>query len=85
MWKCSCHVKLKPSTRQYTSHNEYCLFYSQGTCNKCITRCPAEAITAEGLDKSKCREYLDLHAKVEGCGLCQTAVPCESGIPSTKT
>ncbi len=34
-----------------------CLFYSKGTCKKCIERCPANAITEEGHDKFKCAEY----------------------------
>jgi epoxyqueuosine reductase QueG len=78
------NMKLKPKPRHYVSHTENCLFYSHGTCEECITRCPAGAITSEGLDKPKCREYLDLYAKVEGCGLCQTGVPCESKIPRRK-
>lgn len=78
------NLKLKPTLRQHVSHTEDCLFYSNGTCGECIARCPSGAITSEGLDKPKCREYLDLHAKAEGCGLCQTNVPCESKIPKTK-
>jgi epoxyqueuosine reductase len=34
-----------------------CLYYSTGECRKCEKRCPGEAITAEGHDKVKCREY----------------------------
>ena len=34
-----------------------CLFYAKGECRKCEKRCPGEAITAEGHDKVKCREY----------------------------
>jgi len=34
-----------------------CLYYSKGTCKKCIERCPANAITEEGHDKFKCAEY----------------------------
>jgi epoxyqueuosine reductase len=75
------NVKLKPTLRHCVSHTEDCLFYSGGNCSECIKRCTAQAITSEGLDKSKCREYLDIHAKAEGCGLCQTGVPCESKKP----
>jgi len=75
------NAQLTPTPRRYASHTENCLYYSAGPCNKCIDRCPAEAITVDGLNKAKCREFLDLHAKVEGCGLCQTSVPCESTIP----
>lgn len=74
-------VGLPTSARLYRSHTENCLFYSEGSCRRCIDRCPAKAITVGGLDKTKCREYLDIHAKAEGCGLCQTNVPCEAEIP----
>jgi epoxyqueuosine reductase len=84
-----------PATpRPYGDYREYCLFFSGGACGKCITRCPAGALSPDGHDKIKCQEYLEKviakHAKesygVEGygCGLCQTKVPCESRIPATK-
>ena len=79
------NARLKPTPRRYTSRTQNCLFYASGTCIKCIERCPAGAITTRGLNKSQCREYLDVHAKAEGCGRCQTNVPCEARIPVTKT
>jgi epoxyqueuosine reductase QueG len=42
-------------------HN--CLHYTENSCDKCLERCPAEAITTEGHDKMKCLAYLQ---KVEG-------------------
>ena len=87
-------VSIPPTPRPYDGHHAYCLFFSHGTCGKCMGRCPAGAITPEGHDKVKCREYLETaivtHAKevygleTYGCGLCQTKVPCESRIPSVK-
>jgi epoxyqueuosine reductase len=84
---------LIPATpRPYTDHHAYCLFFSQGVCGKCITRCPAEAISPAGHDKMKCSHYLRsktsdyvrAHYGFDGygCGLCQTKVPCESRIPA---
>ena len=83
-----------PTPRPYTDHREYCLFFREGACAKCVGRCPAGAISTNGHDKLKCRSYLESaivkHAKeaygIEslGCGLCQTKVPCESRIPSAK-
>jgi epoxyqueuosine reductase len=81
-----------PSTaRPYEDHHAYCLFYSKGTCGKCIDRCPAGALTRQGHDKLKCREYVGVKMRdyvgrqfgfeAYGCGLCQTGVPCESRIP----
>jgi epoxyqueuosine reductase len=83
-------VDVPPTLRPYTDHNAYCPFYSDGSCGKCIERCPAGAITEAGHDKLKCDAHLSkMHAYVEntygfkgyGCGLCQVGVPCESGIP----
>ena len=85
------NIEIPPSKRNYTNHREYCLFYSNGTCGKCIQRCPVGAISETGHDKVKCRSFLDVtreYVKTAfnlngyGCGLCQTRVPCESGIPN---
>lgn len=84
-------INIPPSKRPYNNHHSYCLFYSKGICGKCIDRCPVRAISKDGHDKVKCseyvnmtREYVRIHYgfKGYGCGLCQTGVPCESGIPS---
>jgi len=34
-----------------------CLFYAKGTCRKCEENCPADAITEEGHNKTKCYNY----------------------------
>ncbi|MEE9202952.1 MAG: epoxyqueuosine reductase [Dehalococcoidia bacterium] len=87
-------LELPPTPRQYAHHYANCPFYVDGSCGACITRCPAQAITEKGHDKLKCQAYLrrisaELQAKYQvttavGCGLCQTAVPCESRIPKIK-
>ncbi|MCP4109224.1 MAG: epoxyqueuosine reductase [Desulfobacteraceae bacterium] len=83
-------ISLKPDPRPYSDHHAYCLFYTDGTCGKCIDRCPVRAITENGHDKEKCREHLlrsreyvknTYKFEGHGCGLCQTGVPCESIIP----
>ncbi|MFH1156926.1 MAG: epoxyqueuosine reductase [Pseudomonadota bacterium] len=83
-------ISLEPTPRPYADHRAYCLFFAEGTCGKCIDRCPARAISEKGHDKEKCRQHLVLsreYVKKEyafegyGCGLCQVGVPCESGIP----
>jgi epoxyqueuosine reductase len=51
-------ISIKPTIRPYTDPHAYCLYFSHGTCGKCMKRCPAGAITEEGHDKAKCREYL---------------------------
>jgi len=87
---------LPPSPRTADSPYSNCLFYANNTCNKCIARCPTNAISEKGHDKNKCDEYLesigyssnmegyDDNVSVAGCGLCQTKVPCEFKNPTTK-
>jgi epoxyqueuosine reductase len=84
------NLPLQPTPRTAENHMANCLFYAEGTCGKCIERCPAGAITREGHDKSKCQEYVyhtlmplakPYNAKTVGCGLCQTGVPCEAMVP----
>lgn len=90
------NLPLEVTPRIYESHTANCLYLSRGVCGACAERCPAGAITREGgHDKLKCQEYtygtlrpLFAEYGVEGergagvgCGLCQTGVPCEAGIP----
>jgi epoxyqueuosine reductase QueG len=95
-----CDLAVEPTPRPYKNHLENCLFYRDGSCGKCIQRCPSGAISEKGHDKVKCRNYLfEVMPKVAkelgrneafvghymGCGFCQTKVPCEGGIPSSAT
>lgn len=85
---------LEPDKREYEKYNEWCKFYSEGTCGVCINRCPAGAITEHGHDKQKCSMYEDIIKDklikegkmnpdyIGSCGLCQCKVPCQDGIPS---
>jgi epoxyqueuosine reductase len=84
-------LEIAPSTRIYPDHQANCLYYREQSCGLCIKRCPAGAISAAGHDKNKCRAYLNdtvsqavsdrYGVSMTGCGLCQTKVPCEEGIP----
>lgn len=89
-------ARLEPTPRPYQGLHDYCLFYSRGICGACMKRCPAGAITPEGHDTRVCRDYLSNVTKpwvektfgfsgrafdTNACGLCQTRVPCEAGIP----
>lgn len=84
-------IQVPPTPRPYKDHHEYCLFFTEGTCKECISRCPVGAITEKGKDKSTCYRHLSQTTKDYvthkygfdgyGCGLCQTGVPCESKIP----
>lgn len=85
--------QIEPDKREYEKYNEWCLFYKDGTCGACIGRCPAGAISKQGHDKQKCSEYEDtikerlikegkMNPKYIGsCGICQSKVPCQDGIP----
>jgi ferredoxin len=89
-------ARIPPSPRAYKDHFANCLFYSDGSCQRCAERCPAGAISEQGHDKNKCVQFLYIKQKeilkesgreegyigrYLGCGLCQTKVPCEARIP----
>lgn len=85
------NILLPPSPRTAESPYSNCLFYIDGSCKTCVTRCPGGAITEKGHDKQKCFEYShsklghlkdEYNVKIAGCGLCQTKVPCESKNPA---
>lgn len=87
-------TKLPSDQRPYNRYNEWCQFYFDGSCGACIARCPVNAITNKGHDKEKCSEFLQLIKNekgpdivtkshyISGCGLCQSKVPCQDGIPA---
>ncbi len=84
-------LTISPTERSYDDHHAYCLFHSQGTCGRCIDRCPVQALSESGHDKRACLHYtehkmnrytrrsygIDTYA----CGLCQADVPCTDHIP----
>ena len=85
-------IEMPPTPRPYRDHNAYCLYHARGECGMCVKRCPAGAISLNGHDKEKCSRYIrtvtatyarsrQTGVKVSSCGLCQTAVPCESVNP----
>lgn len=74
--------ELECDERSYTGIYDYCI-----QCGACIRRCPVQAISFEkGKDHTVCSGWLakmkEIHAPRIGCGLCQTAVPCESVNPT---
>lgn len=85
-------LALTPNGRPHPDHRHNCLWFREGTCGACIGRCPVGALGREGHDKARCREYVYTELPREvgglyqvpatGCGLCQTKVPCEGGIPA---
>lgn len=83
-------LDLEPEPRNQELRG-YCLFAMKGTCGACIKRCPAGALSEAGHDRDKCYDYCyktlpplvadGYGVKITGCGLCQSKVPCERGIP----
>ncbi len=72
---------------------EACPSVADGSCGKCVERCPAGAITVLGKDRSICSRYL---REIQGptvrstmgfpyspCGKCYVDVPCEAESPGT--
>ena len=84
-------LQFQPTPRIALKHDLFCRYRSKGECGRCMQRCPAGAITAGGHDKQRCEAYIReivgpavqqaYAVKTTGCGLCQTAVPCEARIP----
>ena len=90
-------VALTPTPRAYDNYLAHCLYYRNGSCGRCIERCPSGSISEAGYDNRRGFFYhevdlprisKDLGREPEGgdhppvCSLCQTKVPCESRIPS---
>ncbi len=85
-------IQIPPTPRPYTDHHAYCLYFTHGTCGKCMDRCPINAISKEGHHKKQCMQYTEvkmpLYVKenygigdISVCGLCQVDVPCMDRIP----
>ena len=77
-------LDVPPTPREYSGLYDWCT-----RCGACIKRCPARAISFEkGKEHSPCLTFLNETGKRfaprYGCGLCQTAVPCETSAPGLK-
>jgi hypothetical protein len=85
-------LTIPPTARPYQDHRAYCLFFAQGSCGRCIPRCPAGALSVKGHDKQKCMRYTEIGMNAVlkkrygidtyACGLCQADVPCTDHVPS---
>lgn len=88
--------ELPVTPRQYGDDPfAWCLKFARGTCGACVRRCPAGSIgqTMDERIKDNCRKWSSevispegrqryQMERVAGCGLCQTAVPCERRNPT---
>jgi epoxyqueuosine reductase len=84
-----------PTHRAYDHYLANCLYYRNGSCQRCVKRCPSGALSKQGYSSVKCFFYhevellkicRDMGREPERgehpvCSLCQTKVPCEKSIP----
>ncbi len=84
---------LEVCERPYQDYHEWCLYFQDGSCGVCMSRCPIQAITEQGHDKNACEDYEEEFSTkywpkdivrgdyILGCGLCQAGIPCQNGRP----
>jgi len=84
---------LEVSERSYENHHQWCLYFQDGSCGVCMSRCPIQAITEQGHDKNACENYEEIFSTkywpediergnyILGCGLCQVGIPCQNSRP----
>jgi len=77
-----------PTVANPRPNQEYCLYRHNGTCAKCVERCPAEALTTKGYDRHKCYDMCLINDNrhhdlplTDVCGKCLTGVPCSFQNP----
>jgi epoxyqueuosine reductase len=85
-------AQLPATERPYSGPFDYCLYFNGTDCTACADRCPVGSMDGRSRDKVACAQHLEVTTaefvqrefgfKGYGCGLCQTGVPCESGIPA---
>jgi len=51
------NAPIKISRRKSDEPYSNCLYYAKGTCKECAKKCPANAITEKGHNKTKCNKY----------------------------
>lgn len=78
-----------PTAASARPAEDYCLFRRNGTCGKCVRRCPCNALTAISYDRHRCYEMCLTNDKVysdmpttDVCGKCLVGVPCSFRNPA---
>jgi len=74
------NAEITPSPR---SDRERCLFKYDGSCGKCVQRCPVQALAGEPFGRHACYDRLLENARLhkryglaDVCGKCAAIVPC---------
>ena len=61
---------------------EYCLYYKNGSCLKCVESCPQNALSADGFDRFKCYDLLLKNAdEFSHIGVCDVCGKCVVSCP----
>ncbi|MBW2370100.1 MAG: epoxyqueuosine reductase [Deltaproteobacteria bacterium] len=68
------------------TETELCLHKQSETCLECVSRCPVDALAADGFDRQRCWQrlkvnqqrdaYAGLPTDTHVCGKCQVMIPC---------
>ncbi len=81
-------VTSAPMEASERPNHEFCLYYYDGSCKKCIDKCINGALTVDGFNRQKCYGALlknvESHAELgyaDACGKCVSVVPCSFGNP----
>jgi epoxyqueuosine reductase len=91
------NMEIAPTPRDYGDDAFAWCLGMDGTCGACVRRCPVGSIgkSVADRDKGRCEEHyfgvIAQRGRAQfgweggyGCGLCQTAVPCESFNPTER-
>ena len=64
------------------SNIEYCLYYKNGSCLKCIESCPQDALSIDGFDRFKCYDQVLKNAEeLSEIGFCDVCGKCVVSCP----
>jgi epoxyqueuosine reductase QueG len=78
-------AKIEPTKR---NNNEYCLYFHNQSCMKCVEKCVFDALSIQNFNRhkcyNKCLENAKIYANlglVDVCGKCVSVVPCSFRNP----
>lgn len=64
------------------AEEEYCLYYKNGSCLKCVKACPVDALSIDGFDRFKCYDrLLDVSKQFTDLGMCDVCGKCVVSCP----
>ncbi|MFX0005047.1 MAG: epoxyqueuosine reductase [Candidatus Hermodarchaeota archaeon] len=70
------------------SEEEYCLYYRDESCKKCINKCVFDALHIDSFDRQKCYEICKKNERLyshlgvsDVCGKCVCGIPCSLKNP----